>query len=61
METFWISRDTEQIEYCYRMSKEVDMSDYWISDDDFCRGNGVSHENLLKEPKKIFVIVINLQ
>ena len=32
LETFWISRDSKQIEYCNRMSKEVDMSDYWIAD-----------------------------
>ena len=35
LETFWISRDTEQIEYCDMMSKEVDTFDYWISDEDF--------------------------
>ena len=35
LETFWISRDTEQIEYCDKVSKEVDTSYYWISDEDF--------------------------
>ena len=32
LETFWVSRDTMQIEYCNIMSKDVDTSDYWISD-----------------------------
>ena len=31
LEIFWISRDKEQIEYCDKVSKEFDMSDYWIS------------------------------
>ena len=35
METFWISRHTEQIEYCDKVSKEVDTCDHWISDEDF--------------------------
>ena len=35
LDTFWISRDTEQIEYCDRMSKDLDKSYYWISDEDF--------------------------
>ena len=34
-ETFWVSRDMEQIEYCDKMSKDVDTSDYWISNEDF--------------------------
>ena len=35
LETFWISRDSKQIEYCDWVSKEVDTSDYWIADEDF--------------------------
>ena len=36
LETFWVSRDSKQIKYCDCMSKDVDTSDYWISDEDFC-------------------------
>ena len=31
LETFWISRESRQIEYCDAWSKEVDESDYWMS------------------------------
>ena len=35
LETFWLSRDSREIELCNGWSKEVDTSDYWISDGDF--------------------------
>ena len=35
LETFWLSRDSREIEMCDRWSKEVDTSDYWVSDGDF--------------------------
>ena len=40
LETFWISRDCEQIEYYDMVSKEVDTSDYLISNKDFSRLEG---------------------
>ena len=40
LETFWLSRESKEIELCDKWSKEVDMSDYWISDEDFCRIEG---------------------
>ena len=35
METFWISRESEQIEYCVKVSKEVDTFDYRVSDEGY--------------------------
>ena len=29
LETFWISRESREIEFCDAWSKEVDCSDYW--------------------------------
>ena len=37
LETFWLSRDSREIEMCDKWSKEVDTSNYWITDEDFCR------------------------
>ena len=37
LETFWISRDSMEIEYCDAVSKDVDRSDYWISNVEFGR------------------------
>ena len=31
LETFWISRELREIEFCYAWSKEEDESDYWMS------------------------------
>ena len=31
LETFWISRELREIEFCDAWSKEVDESDYWMS------------------------------
>ena len=36
LEMFWLSRDSREIEMCDKWSKEVDTSDYWITDEDFC-------------------------
>ena len=32
LETFWISRELREIEFCDTWSKEVDCSDYWLMD-----------------------------
>ena len=37
LETFWLSRESREIEYCDALSKEVDKSDYWLSRKDFDR------------------------
>ena len=31
LETFWISRESREIEFCDAWSKEVDKWDYWMS------------------------------
>ena len=31
LETFWISRESREIQFCDAWSKEVDESDYWMS------------------------------
>ena len=36
LETFRLSRDSREIKLFDKWSKEVDTSDYWISDEDFC-------------------------
>ena len=43
LETFWISRESREIEFCDAWSKEVDCSDHWLSDGCFrelCREFG---------------------
>ena len=35
LETFWISRESREIEYCDALSKQVDGLDYWMSKDCF--------------------------
>ena len=35
LETFWISRESKEIEYCDAWSKEIDESDYWMSKECF--------------------------
>ena len=35
LEMFWLSRDSREIKMCDKWSKEVDTSDYWITDEDF--------------------------
>ena len=37
LETFWLSRDSREIEFCDSWSKEVDTGDYWIEASDFRR------------------------
>ena len=37
LETFWLSRDSQEIVMCDQWSKEVDTSDYWIERKEFCR------------------------
>ena len=37
LETFWLSRDSKEIEFCDQWSKEVDTADYWIEMKDFRR------------------------
>ena len=37
LETFWISRDSKEIEFCDSWSKQVDKSDYWLDMEDFRR------------------------
>ena len=37
LETFWIQRDSIEIEFCDTVSKDVDWSDYWISGSEFRR------------------------
>ena len=36
-ETFWLSRDSKEIDLCDKWSKEVDTADYWIPMKDFSR------------------------
>ena len=35
LETFWISRESKEIEYCDAWSEEIDESDYWMSKECF--------------------------
>ena len=35
LETFWLSRNSKEIEYCDSWSKEIDTGDYWIEARDF--------------------------
>ena len=35
LETFWVSRESRVIDYYDAGSKEVDVSDYWMSDECF--------------------------
>ena len=37
LETFWLSRESKEIEYCDTLSKDVDTSDYWLNRKDFDR------------------------
>ena len=37
LETFWLSRESKEIEYCDSWSKEVDTSDYWLTMEEFER------------------------
>ena len=35
LEPFWILRDSVKINFCDELSKQVETSDYWLSDKDF--------------------------
>ena len=35
LKNFWLKRDSMQIKFCEKLSKDIDHSDYWLLDHDF--------------------------